>query len=803
MRVSADSLHSTRNGRSWQARFLVAGLLLLLTVVYFWRQVVLGQALYWGDTGLYFTPMAGFLKQNLNAGRLPLWNPLILCGTPYVGNPQTWPLYPATALLPFVSATQFLNLTVALHTWIAGLGVYAFARRALALGVGPALLAAVTFMFGGQLVSKEQFPNMVQASAWLPWILLCLDSLLWRRRVQDALVLGTVLGLQLLAAHVQMTLLTLYLAAAYGVFVWRGGGTHPGSFLAGPPETGGRRALDLGDATASHSFPLRFGEGAEERGRGGSPARLRETGGLIFLALITASGLAMDQLLPTLALFRDAARHRLSFAVVDRFFLPFNQLGNFVLPHLHGSPFYGNWTARGNAWETCCYVGGLSFGLALWGGFTAFRSSGRSARFWVGVFGVSLWMAFGGRGGLYHLAYFVLPGFRSFHDPARCLLPACFALSLLAGFGLEQLLQKGKRAMEITATEAQSPPARTQSSDFVLTGAGRFSAFVAAILIARRQNGLYLLVAGLILLAFADLMHFGRTLYPLAEPSALRPLSPNIARVQADPDITAHQARILAPTNGVWLRFTNYKDFRQSAPDYQELWADTLTPNLMMSYGIYDAFGYEPVALRKTETAAKKAADAFEPKATQAQRNEAAALCGALGVKYIALLRVTPPETAVPGLAAVRVAPTVAPPGQKRGPKAFVYLSRDLRWQARAHLVHSPSPVALTEDGPDRVRLSFRTSAPDTLILEDAQAAGWSAFLDGHAEPIDTYDGCLRAVAVPSAGLHTLRFLYASTPFRLGFYVSLLTLALLTGAGSFGIARKLVVREGFQRPRAE
>ena len=218
MRRSApSSSHSTRNRHFWQARFLVAAFLLLLTVVYFWRQVVEGQALYWGDIGLYFTPMAGFLKQNLNAGRLPLWNPLILCGTPYAGNPQVWPLYPVTALLPFVSASQFLNLTIALHVWIAGLGTYAFARRGLVLSIGPALLAAVTFMFGGQLVSKEQFPNMVQASAWLPWVLVCSDSLLRRRRVSDALALGTVLGLQLLAAHVQMTLLTLYLAAAYSM----------------------------------------------------------------------------------------------------------------------------------------------------------------------------------------------------------------------------------------------------------------------------------------------------------------------------------------------------------------------------------------------------------------------------------------------------------------------------------------------------------------------------------------------------------------------------------------------------------
>ena len=100
---ASECPYSTPNTRPWQARLLVPTLLLLLTLIYFWPQLVQGRVLYWGDIGLYFTPMAGFLRDNLRAGRVPLWNPLIFCGTPYAGNPQAWPLYPVTALLPLVS----------------------------------------------------------------------------------------------------------------------------------------------------------------------------------------------------------------------------------------------------------------------------------------------------------------------------------------------------------------------------------------------------------------------------------------------------------------------------------------------------------------------------------------------------------------------------------------------------------------------------------------------------------------------------------------------------------------------------
>ncbi len=667
--------------------------------------------------------MSRFLRDNLRAGRVPLWNPLIFCGTPYAGNPQTWPLYPLTALLPFVSAPYFLSLTVALHVWLAGVGTYLFARRALAVGRGGALLAAVTFMFGGQLVSKEQFPNMVQASAWLPWALWALDRLLRGRRVRDALGLGLVLGLQLLAAHAQMAVWTLYLASAWGVFVLR-------------------------------AHPLR-----------------RRTAWLVALSVVVATGLAAGQLLPTLALFRDAERQKLSFSIVNRFFLQLRELTGFVLPRLHGHPFYGNWGPLGNFWETCCYVGWVAFGLALWGGIAAWRKDGApAARFWTGVFVFGVWMALGRRGGLYHLAYIVLPAFRAFHDPARCLLWACFALSLLAAWGWEKML----------------PPAPNNG------GAGEKTSRLWRSLRLPHYWGR----GGLLLLAFADLTHFGRTLYPLADPAALFPVAPNVAAVQSDPDVRAHQARVLAEPGGVWLRFTNPKDYRQGQPGYQALWADTLTPNLMMPYGLREAYGYEPVALKDAQTTDGAAAHAFSPVATATERAKAAALAGALGVKYIAVCRVAPPEETLPGLIPARVAPTLAPLGDKGGPRASIYLSRNARWQPRARLEGSPIPVALAEAGPDRVTLTCTTTAPARLILADTQAAGWRATVDGHTRRIETYGGSLRAVWLPAPGAHTVVFSYSPTPYRVGLYLSLLTLAALAGAAAFAGARNVSRRGG-------
>ncbi len=711
--------------------------------------------------------MQGFLHDNLRAGRLPLWNPLVLCGTPYVGNPQTWPLYPFTFFLRFLDAPQFINATVAFHCWLAGLGTYLFLRRALSRSVVPAILGALVFAFGGQLVSKEQFPNMLQAAAYLPWALWMVHRLVRSHLWADALRLGVVLGLQLLAAHAQITLLTLYLATAYGLFLlvtqWRQDRCAPLPRLAG---------------------------------------QIAVTG-------VVAGGLAAGQLLPTVELFQNAWRQRLSFRIVDRFYLPFNQLGNFVWPTRHGHPLQGNFTARGNFWETCCFVGGTAFLLALVGAWASLRE--RPLRFWAVALTVALLMALGGQtgrgapaaNGLYWLAYHLLPGFRSFHDPARCLVWCAFALAVLAAGGLDTLLTIPK--------------------------------------VQKHKTLLSMLLAAL---CFVELTHFGRTIYPLASPELLRPPPATVEFVQAQPEFRAHQARFLAPDSArVWQRFTGHKSYRQGVADYQDLWASTLTPNLMMSYGLPDAYGYEPETRRDTQTIAGTTAQAFRPEAKPAQRAVAAIWAGFLGVLDVAALRVHPPEPTLPGLVPLMTARTLAPLGHPNDP-ARTYLSKNAQWQPRARVMtqfqtvatdadaqalltrallrpqtvdlsrtvvvtgRSPFPSApgrsvaagIVRDEPDLVTVRAANAAPAWLILADARHPGWSATVDGVSAPISSANLFLRAVALPTAGVHTVEFRDRPTSVRLGFYLTFLTLAVLSGvcaASATKVFRKARLKQEF------
>ena len=140
------------------------------------------------DQAVNLYPFYRWVSRSYLAGDWPLWNPLIYCGAPGLGNPQAGVLDPQVGLLVAGEAlggvTGFhvaLNWTAWLRLMIAGLGAYLLARR-LGLGWRGAFMAGLTFQFSGYMVLWLNFP-LGHVPPFLPLVLYFLEGLVARGTV--------------------------------------------------------------------------------------------------------------------------------------------------------------------------------------------------------------------------------------------------------------------------------------------------------------------------------------------------------------------------------------------------------------------------------------------------------------------------------------------------------------------------------------------------------------------------------------------------------------------------------------------
>ena len=107
----------------------------------------------------------------LAEGTLPLWDPYEFGGRPHLANPETLALYPPHVLLRVLPLPLFFALSFALHTWLAGAGIY-LAARALGASRLISVLAGGAGMGGRLLLPFEARASSldVYAVAWLPLI---------------------------------------------------------------------------------------------------------------------------------------------------------------------------------------------------------------------------------------------------------------------------------------------------------------------------------------------------------------------------------------------------------------------------------------------------------------------------------------------------------------------------------------------------------------------------------------------------------------------------------------------------------
>lgn len=386
-----------------RATHLTLALVTLLILGVFFMELVPGRVYYPGDTARVYLPQRAALQRAIQQQVLPWWTSGIGAGYPLLAEGQVAALYPLNWLLYSLLPVEIaLTVSVVLHYLITGVGFYVYAR-ALRLSQAAAFLGTLVWTLGGFTIAHLSHVSIMAAAAWLPWLFALTHSLLrpatQQRRFSwsGVLALAVVTGLQFLAGHPQISLLSLMALAAYALFLGL---------------TGNRKQTVRAWSSWAAAIAL----------------------GIL---------LALPQLVPTIEL---SALSQRAGGLDSTFFTSYSLhpllLATYLSPFLLGNPY-----PTGSV-ELMGYVGLLPLplaGVALW------RYRGKEKWFFAGLIVVGALLAFGRWNPLYDYLRYV-PLFNLFRVPARYLYWVSLGLAVLAALGFDAIrvsLQGSARARTI------------------------------------------------------------------------------------------------------------------------------------------------------------------------------------------------------------------------------------------------------------------------------------------------------------------------------------------------------------------
>ncbi len=369
----------------------LVGLLAVLVGLY-WSAASMRGVFYVGDIYRLGYPARYEYAQALAQGRVPLWTPNAVAGFPVLAEGQTGAYYPLNLLLyRLLPLTVALNYSILVAFWIAGAGTFLYARL-LGLRRAPAFLAGCTFMLGGFVPGHLNHMNMLAAAAWLPLLLWAVERATRRAGWGRWAVVGLLFGVQGLAGHPQVSLLS--------------------ALLVGVAATAGPLA-------------------GEDLGRS---LRRRACQALLCgAALAFGAVLAAVQWAPTLELTRLSQRGQ---GLDAEFFTSFSlSPAHFVTllwPFIQGNPY------PLTSLETIGYMGALPLVFAV---LAPLHRRDRLVVVWLGVALAAVALSLGRWNPAYHWLMRV-PLLNMFRAPARYLLWLDLAVAILAGVSLDWLLSR-------------------------------------------------------------------------------------------------------------------------------------------------------------------------------------------------------------------------------------------------------------------------------------------------------------------------------------------------------------------------
>lgn len=345
----------------------------------------------------------------LKQGIIPSWNPYTFSGSPLIGNFQSAIFYPFNFLFFIFSFPIAWSILILCQPLFMGFFLYLY-LSSLNLDKRASFFGAVAFAFSGFSISWLEWGNILHVGLWLPLILLSIDKIFTNfKQISNSkyqiekihiknkkiIIWGLVLTLSLVSSffggHLQLFFYLFLLSIAYFFVRW----------------------IQYG-----RKFSILF---------------------TFFIFIILFFILTSIQWLPTFQFILNSARGIDQDWHKEGWFIPWQNLVQFLVPDFFGNPSTLNYWGTFNYGEFIGYEGILS---AIFAFLALFFRRDKKTLFFGTAFFVALFLAFPTV--FAKIPYKLAIPFISTSQPTRLMFIADFALSVLAALGFDYFLKNKK-----------------------------------------------------------------------------------------------------------------------------------------------------------------------------------------------------------------------------------------------------------------------------------------------------------------------------------------------------------------------
>ncbi|MGW8266470.1 MAG: hypothetical protein ACWGSQ_08885 [Longimicrobiales bacterium] len=389
----------------------------IVTLALFRKFVFTGEMLFSSDTLSLGYMARAFFAESLREGVFPLWNPIILGGTPFLNSLAGGDsLYPTSVLLLLLAPFRALGWKLILHVFLSGLFTFGWVRS-LGRSRPSALLAGLAYLLAPFMVTLV-YPGhdgKLFVTALTPLLFWAVEASLVRGRILSFVGMALVVALVILTTHFQQA---YFLFGAVGIYavvrsilLWR---------------------------------------------RGMGPGRAAARFGLFLGFSLLGAGVAGIQLFPAVQYVLESSRRTAtttraseegSVAYSSSWSMHPEEAVAMVVPEFVGSSVGGAAWAENTYWGRNVfklnheYAGLIVLLLAV---ASFFGAPARGVRFAVlGIGAVALLYTLGTHTPVWRIFYEVVPGISLFRAPSIAAFLFGFGAVTLMAFGVDRILGLG------------------------------------------------------------------------------------------------------------------------------------------------------------------------------------------------------------------------------------------------------------------------------------------------------------------------------------------------------------------------